>query len=146
MLDPCHNSGSIMRADYTYDGSSNEQCGLANDWDVAPSVFVWANIPYSKPGPWCEKAAIEATKPYPATPEPLLLTKSDHSVRWWQQHVLPHATAIGRIRFRVSFLDEGKPVSGNNFASALVYYGPRVHEFRRVFSCIARVEILGEHR
>ena len=142
LRDPCHNAGSILRADVTYDGTSTREDGLLAGWGFGRYELAFANIPYSDSYPWCLKARAEAER----GAEPLLLTKCDPSVGWWQAGVLPLATAIGYVRKRVSFLENGHPVKGNNFPSSFVYYGTGVARFCEVFDPIAHVEVLGRWR
>jgi hypothetical protein len=80
--------------------------GLKIDWKDP----TYANIPYSDPEPWVDKAIAESKKGVRV----ILLTRVDPSTQWWLKLVAEGArvaTFFGRIKFT----GPGSP----NFASAL---------------------------
>lgn len=78
------------------------------------STFV--NPPYSDPGPWCEKAAIEARRGKTV----VMLLRGDTSTRWFHEYVLPYAE-LRFIKGRLKF-DGAHPAP---FASIIAIYRPR---------------------
>lgn len=141
-LDPCSNPTSVVRAGC---GIMEPDDGLAATpwWSRTEAVpaLVYVNPPYSKPGPWVERAAKESAS---GLCHVIMLVPVSIATNWWADHVWPHAAAVGFMRKRVAFLDErGKPVSGNRFETALLYYGPEGHRFGRVFRDLAHVVLGG---
>lgn len=62
------------------------------------------NPPYSNPGPWCEKAVLEARRGKTVVG----LLRGDTSTRWFHDWVLPYAE-VRFIKGRLRFGDSGKP-------------------------------------
>lgn len=157
--DPCTNECSIVPARRRYDGSTPEKDGLLQSWrGAAPEgrlASTYANPPYSDPGPWYERAAHQALT---TACEILLLVNVTTSTRAWNkgrprqpplayEHEielcrrgiagLPRATAVGFFDKRIGFLDAGAPIKSNEYEQMILYWGPRVAEFRRIFGGVA---------
>lgn len=142
-LDPCSNETSVVESRVecgAHRAGHPTANGLEYPWFLpehgAPTL-VYVNPPYSKPGPWVERAARESMT---GLCHVVMLIPATTSTSWWQAWVWPHAAAVGFMRQRVAFLDErGRPVKGNRFETALVYYGPEAQRFARVFQDLAEV-------
>jgi phage N-6-adenine-methyltransferase len=101
-----------------------EQDGLAQDWT---GERVWCNPPYSKIGPWVEKATAGG-----AELVVMLLPANRTEQAWWQDHVEPYRDRPGGIRTeflrgRVRFLKPGQKRIGANerppFGCVLLIWG-----------------------
>jgi DNA N-6-adenine-methyltransferase (Dam) len=80
--------------------------GLLVDWkDPA-----FANIPYSDPAPWIQKAILESRKGCRV----VLLTRVDPSTEWWLR-LIASGARVATFFGRIKFTGNGSP----NFASAL---------------------------
>lgn len=137
-LDPCSNCWSIVRARVSLDGSSPEQDGLLADWHkLARGGLVYVNPPYSRGSmtKWTQKVLEEAA----AGTEIVLLTKSDHSTKWWKR-LRGAAGAICYWSERIAFLGASH---GAAWPSALWYFGRKPHLFAHVFAQAGDVRILG---
>ena len=120
-LDPCSNSTESpnVPARQVYTEETN---GLAHEW-IADSVFM--NHPYSNSKEWVPYAASQ----YECgnAKEMVLLIKLDVSTKWWRSvEKYPWIAVNRRLRF-------GTAASAAPFQSAIVYLGPNLSEFRRVF-------------
>jgi len=120
-LDPCSNSieSPNVPARQVYTEETN---GLAHEW-IADSVFM--NHPYSNSKEWVPYAASQ----YECgnAKEMVLLIKLDVSTKWWRSvEKYPWIAVNRRLRF-------GTATSAAPFQSAIVYLGPNLDEFRRVF-------------
>lgn len=125
-LDPCWCPQSPVRPHVAFHQhgifatlgvEAHEVDGLSADWRLCstPRGWVWLNPPYSKPGPWLEKA-VDSNLPVVA------LLKCDPSTRWWNDWVWEEARCVGFFRKRLRF---GGTVSGAaTFPSALCFFGP----------------------
>lgn len=130
-LDPCSGSGSIVVARKTF---TKEDDGLVQDWSKYKRLFI--NPPYSLPNLdlWSDKCASDGTDPHFSV-EILLLVPVYTSSRWYQNNVLATASAILFYNKRISFLlPDGSKSGSPTFHSNLIYWGPRIEEFRRCFS------------
>jgi len=118
-LDPCAREATA-KAEYFYTLADD---GLAQAW--FGQVFV--NPPYSKPGPWVEKAIAE-TRRDPSIRVRLLLPAAT-DVGWFHDLVLVHAN-VRFIRGRLRFLGwHGRPVGSPTAGNILVSL-PRVADRR----------------
>lgn len=153
-LDPCSNATSIVQCerpivepteeavmDFSDNGPHVDGLASLPWWQRTSNGSVpcltYVNPPYSKPSPWVERAAKESAT---GLCHVIMLIPSTCATDWWQRWVWPHAAAVGFMRKRVAFLDEnGRPVSGNRFETALVYHGPEGQRFSRVFHPLAEV-------
>ena len=82
---------------------------------------VWVNPPYGREiGAWVEKADRESQKPNTIV---VMLLPARTDTRWWQDHVIPHATEVAFIRGRLKFTLSGHPQGTAPFPSALVRFG-----------------------
>ena len=101
-----------------------EDDALTKDWAKealgADGIWLWCNPPYSKIGPWVEKA-IEAQAAGRGT---VMLVMCDPSVKWFslaQQYA-------SETRFvtdgRLAFLKNGVPQKGNNKGSVIFVFDP----------------------
>jgi hypothetical protein len=122
--DPCSNELSTVGATTSYTIADD---GLSKPWR---GLRVWVNPPYSDPAPWLGRCSAVAG-------EALALPKGDWSTRWWSDYCRT-ASARCLLSKRVGFVAPGKRTVAN-FPSALVYWGPRVAEFARVFGPLGEV-------
>ncbi len=108
--------------------------GLEVSWEDRGLCFV--NPPYSHGlyKKFCQKAANEAQK----GAEIIMLTPANVETKAWQQY-LWNADAWCFPAKRINFYFDGKEKRGVNFASALVYFGPNVEEFAKVFTKLGTV-------
>lgn len=124
-LDPCTTLDNPVGARNFYTPSDDGFDGLALPWDGPGVVFV--NPPYGRAsGDWCKRMADAGARGV----EVIGLLPARTDTRVWHAHVTTAATICfwkGRITFR------GAPGPAP-FPCALPYWGPRVDEFRRVFS------------
>ena len=91
---------------------------LGRNW---PALVSWMNPPYSRPGDWCEKAAMESR----AGAIVIGLLPDDRSTSWYQRWVYPYASAIYTTDRRISFLDSrGMPQDGNPKGSIVPIWTP----------------------
>lgn len=91
-------------------GGATNGNGLLREWGER----VFMNPPYSKPGPWCEKALMESRNGKIVVG----LLRDDRSTAWYWDYV--HGKAEERpIRGRLRFGDSGKPAP---FASVIVIW------------------------
>ena len=104
--------------------------GLTKRWPGR----VWLNPPYSQPdiAKFCE-ALMEKYRAG-ETSEAITMVNNATETKWFQM-ILTEARAVCLIQSRVKFLDRlgnrtGTPLQGQ----AIVYFGPNVSEFGRVFS------------
>lgn len=95
-------------------------------WDSATG---WLNPPYSSPG-----AAIRrvAECHHETGMQWLALLKCDHSTRWWDDAITT-CSAFSLLCDRVTFYLGGRPAKGNNFTSAIMYWGHHIDAFKDVF-------------
>ena len=99
--------------------------GLSVAWhEEARTVYV--NPPFASLAAWAEKCATEAK----AGAEVVLLLPARTDTRYWHTSIAT-AQAVCFWRGRMRFV--GAPASAP-FPTALVYWGSRVDDFRRVFS------------
>lgn len=102
---------------------------LAIDWHDAVSEFgnkganwLYNNPPYSNISPWVDKA-IEAQRKGTGV---VMLVMADPSVAWFAK-AAKYATEIRFVtEGRISFLENGKPKSGNNKGSVFFIFAPRL--------------------
>lgn len=123
-LDPCHDELCIVSATTKYNIRKGED-GLILPWIGK----VWCNPPYSNTEPWLARAAQHGV----AGGEVLVIVNASTGTRGWRLHVWPHATVCflsPRPKFRGLHCD--KP-SDNPKDSAVLYYGPHVEDFTRVW-------------
>lgn len=119
-LDPCARA-ETAKAEFYY---TQEDDGLVQPW--YGQVFV--NPPYSKPGPWVEKAIGASLNPKRHTMIYLLLPAAT-DVGWFHDLVLPHCN-VRFIRGRLRFLGwEGTPV-GSPTAGNILARVPKVLDRR----------------
>jgi hypothetical protein len=133
-LDPCSNRHSIVKAEVEYQLPDAD--GLKLDWHQR-TVFV--NPPYGADREngttirdWLRKCAETHCH---LRAEVLALVPVATNTRHWKLYVWSAATAIAflydtRLRFLVNGRDGGK---GAPMSCAMVYWGPRYHEFEKLF-------------
>ena len=100
---------------------ANNGDGLLREW--GSSVFM--NPPYSNPGPWCEKAVIEARRGKTVVG----LLRGDTSTKWFHEWVLGYAE-IRFIKGRLKFNNRGSAP----FASIIAVWkmgSPPIITYRR---------------
>ncbi len=91
---------------------------LSRPW---PAAVCWMNPPYSSPGEWCRKAAMESR----GGSIVVGLLPDDRSAKWYQQWIHPLASAIYTTNRRVAFLTaSGQPQSGNPKGSIVPVWTP----------------------
>lgn len=100
---------------------------LSIDWhlDIDPGLglpVVWMNPPYSDPGAWCEKAALESARGMIVVG----LLPDDRSTRWYQDHVYGIAPVIYITPRRLPFINPatGEEQSGNPKGSVVPIWTP----------------------
>ena len=125
-LDPCYDPTGLMLARLTYD-IRRGQNGLNLRWHG----HVWVNMPYSKPGPWLERAA----RHYWAglVDSVTCIVNVQPGSRYWHRWVWGTATAVCFLEGRVAFLYDGVPEQGNRHDQAVIYYGDDLAAFRRAW-------------
>lgn len=136
-LDPCSNPWSTVGAQFRLDGEQG-RCGLLADWhELAEGGLVFVNPPYGRGHmrAWAAKIADEAARGC----EILALVKGDHSTEWWRT-LRKHTRAICYWDGRISF--EGGSHGSGNFASSLLYFGPRPYLFCHVFQDAGDVRVM----
>lgn len=83
----------------------------------------WCNPPYSDPGPWLKKAALEAQRGVRTT----FLLPGDTSTKWWHENIEGQPDVyVRRLPKRVRFLLEGKRAGSPTFPSVVVVFFPRI--------------------
>ena len=134
-LDPCSNEWSTVPSACRYDGVHVD--GLTAPWGSGP-VFV--NPPYGRGHlrPWASKVVAEAANGC----EIVLLVPCSPDTAWWQS-CLHSVRCIAYLNKRVAF-GGGKHGSGE-FASALLYFGPRPYAFAHEFANVADIRLMGGH-
>jgi hypothetical protein len=123
-IDVCSNKTSLVRA---HRHIILPEDGLEIDW--IGNCF--GNIPYSKPAPWVKKAS-EATGA-----SVIILVHVATGSKWWRRYVWPGTVCFHHKR--ISFLDKGRPVTGNPRDSASIFYGYDDSLFIKTFSRVGRV-------
>lgn len=124
--DPCSNEHSLVVADRVLTSG-----GLVFPWGKK----TYANWPYSSNDPWVDKAIYEMKIGRVA--ELVILCMTATSTRWWNKAmVLPRRNPRVMCTKRIKFLGpNGKPLPhGARFDTSLIYYGPNVKKFDRLFS------------
>jgi len=86
-----------------------EDDGLAQDWT---GETVWVNPPYSRQGPWCEKAATASDAIV------VMLLRVATGVKWWNEWVVPFAE-VHYLYPRITF---GGAATAAPFDSAIAVY------------------------
>lgn len=134
-LDPCSNEFSIVHAEMEY--MLPEKNGLLETWDFST---IYVNPPYgfdpsSKTSikDWLSKCA-DANARYGS--EVLALIPVATNTRHWKNFIFKRASMICFLDdTRLRFLEEGKDVGkGAPMACAMVYWGERLADFKRIFS------------
>lgn len=117
-LDICATHESALCKSYL----TPESDALTQNWDyLAKGQWIWCNPPYSKIGPWVDKA-IEAQLNGSGV---VMLVMCDPSVKWFSQALDACSQCRFIINGRLAFLnDEGKPVKGNNKGSVIFVFNP----------------------
>lgn len=90
---------------------STNMNGLLREWEDP----TFANIPYSKPMPWVEKAIAESRR----GKRIILLVRVDPSTKWWMKLVAARAR-FAFFHGRLDFKDDGRR-GAFPYASALVF-------------------------
>ncbi|MGT7960425.1 phage N-6-adenine-methyltransferase [Escherichia coli] len=104
-----------------------------------PGEYVWLNPPYSNPGPFVDKAALEHSRNHIGC---VMLLPADISVSWFMNGVETANECRLITRGRLAFINAatGKPASGNNKGSLFLIWHPRCrHEC--IFTQITRKEL-----
>ena len=101
-----------------------EDDALSKDWAKETNTvlgrYLWCNPPYSKIGPWIDKA-IEAQKNGVGT---VMLVMCDPSVKWFAK-AIEYASEIRYIiNGRLAFLNNGTLQKGNNKGSVIFVFDP----------------------
>ena len=101
-----------------------EDDALTKDWATETNNvfgrYLWCNPPYSKIGPWVDKA-IEAQINNVGT---VMLVMCDPSVKWFSR-AIEYASEIRYItNGRLAFLNNGVPQKGNNKGSVVFVFDP----------------------
>ena len=134
-LDPCGNEWSTVGALTTWSLHTGDD-GLARAWGPVANIdgAVFINPPYSKPLPWCERAA-EAAR---SGSEVFALVKNDPTTRW---SAVLREVSSARCDFsrRVSFVG-GRHKSGQ-MASTMFYMGSAPYLFAHTFDAHGEVRV-----
>jgi hypothetical protein len=131
--DPCSNGRSIVQAVTAYTFG-----GLHRPW----SKTNYENPPYSKTGPWTDKAIAELASG--RVLELVRLTMVASSTEWWsRQSLRPKRNPRYLFTKRLCFLDPfaaqaGMKRQNARFDTVLTYYGPRTAKFERCFQHLTR--------
>lgn len=125
-LDPCYDPTGLVLARTRYDIRKGQN-GLNLRWHG----HVWLNPPYSKPGPWLERAARHYRAGLVGSVTCIVNVQSGSN--YWHRWVWPHATAVCFLKGRVAFLYDGVPENGNRHDQAVIYYGDDLAAFRRAW-------------
>lgn len=125
-LDPCYDPRGLRLARLCYDIRQGQN-GLNLRWHG----HVWLNPPYSKPGPWLERAA----RHYWAglVDSVTCIVNVQPGSRYWHRWVWEKATAVCFLEGRVAFLYDGVPENGNRYDQAVIYYGDDLAAFQRAW-------------
>lgn len=130
-LDPCTTPDNPVGADCYYhpldmrcdDLAVHEGDGLSLPWTAAGLVF--ANPPYGRGlGAWSAKMRDEGKR----GAEIIGLLPARTDTKWWQAITTADAVCFWRGRIKFVGAKNAAP-----FPSAVPYWGPRAHEFRRIF-------------
>lgn len=94
----------ILNAEFHFD---DDPCPLYGEVDADGLLREWGKVafmnpPYSDPGPWCQKAVLEAAKGKTVVG----LLRGDSSTRWFHRFVLPFADELGFVSKRLKFGDK----------------------------------------
>lgn len=129
-LDPCSNPAAIVGATTAW--QLPEDNGLVESWEG--HGLVWMNPPFGEEKEngttiqdWVQKAAYEAAHGV----EIIGLVPSYTGAAWFQENCAPPRTAVCFWRGRIKFLGAEH---GCTFSTALVYWGPRVELFAKIFA------------
>lgn len=107
---------------------------LTRDWHAdAGGGSVWLNPPYSKVGPFLERAARTAQSG--TTVVCLVPARTDTA--WFHDHVLPHATEVLLVRGRITFTRPDGTGAPAPFPSMVVVYAAKRQGFP-VFGAMLR--------
>lgn len=125
-LDPCFDPTGLTLARRTYDIRQGQN-GLVLPWRGK----VWLNPPYSNPAPWLERASLLWRS---GRAETLAIVNVQSGAKYWRRWVWGGgAQAVCFLEGRVAFLYDGIPEKGNRHDQAVIYYGPHLAHFRRVW-------------
>lgn len=136
-IDPATNEHAIIAAHVKY-----TEFGLTLPWTGRHGkrkAKGWVNWPYSTNEPWADKAIYEMK--IGNVGELVVLCMSATSTLWWQSMMVrPRRNPRVICTRRLAFLGPGgvKLESGARFDTALIYYGPRVDKFDRLFQHVTR--------
>ena len=120
-LDPCTTDDNPTKALAYYTPATD---GLSQSWTDSNGI-VYVNPPYGRALPlWLDKCWHEAD----AGAEVLALVPARTDTTWWQSNVLGASICFWRGRLRFKGAPHPAP-----FPSALLYWGYRDSQFRKVF-------------
>jgi hypothetical protein len=125
-LDPCFDPTGLTLARQGYDIRQGQN-GLVLPWRGK----VWLNPPYSNPAPWLERASLLWRR---GLAETVAIVNVQSGAKYWRRWVWGGgAQAVCFLEGRVAFLYDGIPENGNRHDQAVIYYGPHLAHFRRVW-------------
>lgn len=131
-LDPCTGPTAIVRAKKMWSVGGLQlpwfTVGAADEDDAVNTVFV--NNPYSRMPIWGAKIWQEVVRKS-RKQELIWLPPASTSAGWWANFAAK-SDAVAFTR-RLNFLGGQEGQSNARFHSALVYYGPRVRRFEKIF-------------
>lgn len=140
--DPCSNARSIVGAKVAYTVATPGSLSW-RPWG-GPKIgtgsgTVYANWPYSTNEPWAHKACLELRTE--RVSELVVLCMVATSTVWWRNLMNrpkrnPRVLATPRLKF--IGVDGRVTRDTSRFDPALIYYGPRVKTFDRLFKHVAR--------
>jgi len=132
-LDPCSNPSSIVGAKYNL-SLENGDDGLDKVWaayTANKAGIVYVNPPWSDPLPWAKKCRSE----YEEFETEIIWLARVESATAWAHTIHESATAVCLWKTRLGFPLAGETKTTNDVqASMVAYFGPRVHQFSKVFS------------
>ena len=138
-LDPCSNASSGVGAALS---RGKEHDGLSEDWRALlaginrEGGLVYVNPPYDSPTllrvvKHCAQQASQGV-------EIIALVPAKVDQGWWQDWVIPYASALCFLRGRIKFWREGAPWQGASSPCILLYWGRDSQAFVEHFAGVGR--------
>ena len=143
-LDPCDNGFSCTQARVSYKLPTD---GLKESWvsDSQGVLFknIFCNPPYgldkvrgTSIADWIHRCSFYG---HARDLDIMLLIPASTETAFWHEYIWGQADAICFIKGRVKHPLEGKTLAGSTKGSAMIYWGPNVEGFYRVFGKLGKV-------